>query len=619
MSETFASPPITRAQRTQKARKQPPSLLPPSERKQPPTSPSPSPTDAANAGNENPRAPSGTSRPSFSDNARNTHGTGTTHSPHRNPPTGTYARVTRATTVTTANVTTEPATNTAPADQRTRNVNPNPTGDDNTGNNGPSGSGDEEEPIGNPGGDPEGGDDDDDGGDDGGGGGGDPIPAVPHPVPHFALSPAEAHIGTIDYYTRGGQRLFDANTAALPELFDCETENLLTLIQNLSTRANVANWTMTRAIPFNNGYHNLFQAYGILSVPTLRAYAQTYVNVNGRDVQNSAQMYCCLYESLTPEAKHKVHARVSDYTLMRPGNVPFLDGPLFFKAITQTTEVDTLATVNALSTQLTTLAQLMVTKDHNIKEFNLEVNDILDKLLARGAHPDETHLIVNLFAGYTACADPTFGRYIQRIYDDYSDGNRTLSSKALMTLALNKYTLHVDTWLEQSEEQRQLVTLQAEVNALTRRVPQSRRSLSSSLQPTHTTNAAASRPPRSSSAKAKEPNRKKKNKQKDYKPPIWKTTPPANGASESKQVKGKTYHWCGHCINQVSAAKSQPTLPTRPELFNRTSTHYKQPSAKMKTPSDGSAGYSDILLNTCGQFCNFFCLFLCSRSRYCCR
>ena len=74
----------------------------------------------------------------------------------------------------------------------------------------------------------------------------------------------------------------------------------------------------------------------------------------------------------------------------------------------------------------------MDTCDHKITDFNLRVNDILDSLLARGARPDETQLMVNFFAGYRACADPTFADYIKRMYDDYSNGTCTLTSSQLM-------------------------------------------------------------------------------------------------------------------------------------------------------------------------------------------
>lgn len=376
----------------------------------------------------------------------------------------------------------------------------------------------------------------------GGGGGGPPAmgQAQPAPVIQFALAPSQAHQGLIDYKSRVGQNLYASNTAPLEMTFDCSSENLLPFIRTINNRAQEASWTLTRQVPMNGMFYDLFRNFGMITVAALTALANTFINTETRAAQDSFQMFYCLHASLTDEARNRVHAaRAETYMLpMANGNV-FPEGMLYLKAITQTAQVDTMATVNKLSKQITSLDELMVASDNNVDQFNLEVNSILTGLAAREVPIDDRQMVVNLFKGYKACSDKTFGRYVESLYDGYDDGTRTFTPDGLMELALNKYNglLGEDNWMAETAEQKEIVALRAEVTTLHKRLDNKKKA--------------------KSDKKAKgDSDKKKKKKRKDGddkggdskkgKYPAWKLVAPEANAPKTKEVKGKTFYWCKH-------------------------------------------------------------------------
>ena len=383
----------------------------------------------------------------------------------------------------------------------------------------------------------------------GGGGFGPPPPYIPGgyfppPAPTFALHPAQAAVGFIDYTTKVGKGLYTDASAPLPMEYNCDEENLLSFIHNLTVRSQASAWDLTTRVPYNGGFLNLFQSYGVLSVDTLRNFAGTYYDLPVRDAQNSTQMFMCLHSSLTSAAKSRVRARAASYTLYHAANgQPFVDGLLYFKAITQTAQVDTTATVNSLMAQLNNLASYMVTCDHDISAFNLHVDDILDGLVARSVHLTDTQILVHLFTGYTACADTKFRAYMTRQYEDYDDGTKTYTYKEVMNLALNKYTILAPEWLAQSSEQQQIVSLQAEIQALKQRRTNSAATSNSANNRSTKVSKATSSSTAKHKSKAK-PTTNKPTYKKET--PAWKLVPPKPGETQTKSVNEKTYHWCPH-------------------------------------------------------------------------
>ena len=118
------------------------------------------------------------------------------------------------------------------------------------------------------------------GGGPGGGGGGPPgggpepvqpvIPAIP-----FALVPAQATHGVIDYRTREGQLLFRSATQNLysksSEMFDCDPDGLMDFIQLVEDRSNMLGnqdllLVTNNSEPAKPVGRAFLQNYGILSL-----------------------------------------------------------------------------------------------------------------------------------------------------------------------------------------------------------------------------------------------------------------------------------------------------------------------------------------------------------------
>ena len=356
-----------------------------------------------------------------------------------------------------------------------------------------------------------------------GGGAGGPPPQVPNPPAMFALTPARAVQGLIDYTTRHGQRLYEMATQPLETKFDCKPDKLRLFVDTFRKRANSANWMATLQVPLNGVTYDLTDNYGFLTFDQIRSHAISYIAAQSRNYQNAFQIYECLFATLTDDARTKVATRFNDYMI---ADQP--DGLLFFKAIIATAQVDTPATVSQIRYKLMNLAQHMQDIDSDIEQFNIDVQTYVMALEARGNTTSD--LLVNLFRGYKSASDETFRKYICDREDDYNDGTlMNLTPEKLMSLAVNKYRTLVDdsAWNQESAQQKQIVALNAQIQKL----------ISDKKKPT--TNSKVAKPKQTGKGKDKKGN-------KDRKYPNWKYKAPTGNEPKAKSVKGKQFYWCKH-------------------------------------------------------------------------
>jgi hypothetical protein len=359
------------------------------------------------------------------------------------------------------------------------------------------------------------------------GGAGGPHVAGPPQQGIFALTPARAVQGLIDYTSRHGQRLYEMATQSLETKFDCKPDKLRLFVDTFRKRANSANWSSTLQVSLNGTNYDLTDNYGFLTFDQIRTHVMTYVNTQTRDYQNSYQIYECLFATLTDDARTKVATRHNEYTVL---DQP--DGLLFFKAIIATAQVDTPATISQIRYKLMNLSQHMQDVDSDIEQFNIDVQTYVMALEARGNTTSD--LLVNLFRGYKSASDETFRKYICDREDDYNDGTLlNLSPEKLMSLAVNKYRTLVDdnTWNQQSAQQKQIVALNAQLQRFIG---------DKNKKPTTTNSSNKEFKPK--------PVGKGKDKKgfKDRKYPDWKYKAPSANEPKSKSIKGKKFYWCKH-------------------------------------------------------------------------
>jgi hypothetical protein len=269
----------------------------------------------------------------------------------------------------------------------------------------------------------------------------------------FALSPARATLGVLDYSLAAHVKLYHKATAALPIIFDGDAANLQVFLRSLGRRANTMGWRANIfAIPTASGTLDLLDSFGTVSLDDVRAHALTYVGMEegppARMAQNAEQLAACLADSLTKETLRKVETRRREYTL---GGTEV--GPMFLKVVIASCYIDTMATSTSIRLSLSRLDEYIGTVDADIEKFNQYVRVQLDGLAARGESTSDT--LVNLFKAYEVVPDKTFRDYVSQKRSLYEEG-QVIEPEALMTMAENKYKALVESrrWNLPTEEER---------------------------------------------------------------------------------------------------------------------------------------------------------------------
>ena len=102
---------------------------------------------------------------------------------------------------------------------------------------------------------------------------------------------------------------------------------------------------------------------------------------NTHDSQNSEQLFCCMSNSLTPDAYAKVFNKDMQF-LIEVSDKTITDGPCFLKAVIDAAYTNTRSSSVVIRAMLTSLDDYMKTlKDSNIETFNQHVKNNLKKLV----------------------------------------------------------------------------------------------------------------------------------------------------------------------------------------------------------------------------------------------
>ena len=252
----------------------------------------------------------------------------------------------------------------------------------------------------------------------------------------FALSPAMAHNGIIDYSTTQGRKMYSAATAKLSEdLYDCNAEDLYTFLKALKERAREYSWDMDgvgiMSIPDDPVNPTMFKSmidnHGEIDIETIRAFEEVYVQGRSRSAQDAALLYKCLMNSISKEGKKKILVWEDQYQIGRYGS-----GNLLLKIIVRESHLDTNATSASIRKKLTNLDRYLPTIGQDITKFNTYVKLLVDGLRSRGEVTND--LLINLFKGYSACSDKEFIEYIKRKEDSFEEG-REITPDQLMKYA----------------------------------------------------------------------------------------------------------------------------------------------------------------------------------------
>ena len=373
----------------------------------------------------------------------------------------------------------------------------------------------------------------------------DPAPA---PAPQFALAPTlhPQQAGFIDYGTKEGQKLFEVSSAALDldKKFDGKGNEIIIFKQALKDRADFAGWTLQTcdimSIPTGVGgdTKDLIDNYGVITESQIRTWALS--NIDGqqtRAAQNNFAMFKCLNDSISENLKNKLVTNEIDYTVNGTKIAA-----LFFKAIMDESEINTVATISTIQLLLSRL-QDVINNDEisgDISKFNKFVKQRVQDLTCRGA--TYSGLILNLFQAYKSVTDSDFVAYISLKETAYLHSELKLTSDKLMLIAETDFKIRVEkgTWGQLSAEQQQIVALSAELKKFKNKSASSYSNPSTSNNGGKDANQQNKNGGKKDNKKNKKSDKSKKDKDSKW---AWKKAPPANGES-TKTFEGKTYYWC---------------------------------------------------------------------------
>lgn len=349
----------------------------------------------------------------------------------------------------------------------------------------------------------------------------------------FALSPAMAIPGIIDYTSKTGKGVFRDSVEKLDEeLYDCNPDGMIQFLQSLSVRALEYGWdhevsgiVQIPDDPANvmSNTNNLIESYGIITIDSIRAFEASYIALPVRPAQDTYMLYKCLMNSISKEGKSKITIWKDQYHV---NGLP--SGNLLLKVIIRESHLDTNATVSTIRTKLSNLDTYMLTIGGDITKFNTYVKGLVESLSARGEIT--TDLLINLFKGYLAVEDKSFNLYVARKQEEYEEGG-TQTEDSLMSLAKNKYVLLKDAgrYNMPSAEEEKILALQAELKQVAKKWHKEKK------------------------GKSEEPVTKKKgtwkDKNKDTKKkaekPNWMSEKPKEeNISKSKSWNNKDWWWC---------------------------------------------------------------------------
>jgi len=297
---------------------------------------------------------------------------------------------------------------------------------------------------------------------------------VPPPQQAFALTPAVAVTGIVDYKTREGQKLYSSATYKLEEEpYDCNADGLYQFLKSLAARAEEFGWDNETggflripkniAQPLANS-ENLVEHYGTISIEKIRAWEELYLDRSVRAAQDAYMMHKCLMNSISKTGKDKITIWREQYTVkgMSSGN-------LLLKIIIRESHLDTNATTSTIRTKLASLDEYILTIGCDITKFNGHVKLLTDGLAARGQTTND--LLEFLFKGYGVVPDQEFRDYIKRKKENHDEGIIT-TAEHLMLLADNRYKQRLESkegWGIANPQEEKIIALQAKVDKLSKR------------------------------------------------------------------------------------------------------------------------------------------------------
>ena len=434
--------------------------------------------------------------------------------------------------------------------------------------------------------------------------------AIPAPAPPvtFAYTPGTSGpaAALLNYSTTNGAKIQRAAIEKLTVEYSLDKEHLYDFLEALRSRAIACNWYGTLfQVPQDGNTLNPIINYGVLKKTSVETKVRTYMFHNTREAQDDYNLFCCLENSLTTEARMTLYAESAQYTYVAsaiPGAAAGVQpdeqrrsGMMYLWTIINRTTAMTTATISVILEQLNNLPSVMQDVNNDVNAFNSKVRKILTSYFANKSEAyNETALLHNLAKAYGLCKDEEFVMYIKRKWSDHEDGTTPLTSPQLMELALKKYQTAVEehNWGIDSKQTKSIMTLASKVGNMQKWKTASNK----------TTTDAKDKDPDRTHVSAKEYRKKRYDDA-----PSWMKKAPTDANHKKKTVKGVEFTWCkfhkmwvkhGEATCRLNPAykRTDSTTPTE-RTTNTTTTNgvqYNSPHAMVAEVNDDEDTSSDI-------------------------
>jgi len=367
-------------------------------------------------------------------------------------------------------------------------------------------------------------------------------------APVFAVVPAAAVDGPLDYTTRHGLTVYERNVRPVFDdetRYDVDSSGLQGFLRALARRSRTAQWDLDVPIDIdddtieNGPYIHLIDHHGEAAIDMVSDWAATFVNTESRDAQNNIQMIEAIMASLSEKGKSKLLPYESEW-MVTVGNLKVPSGHMLVKIVIRTATIDTNATTRILREKLSSLPEHLEECGYDITLLNAFVINTIDQLNARGE--TTTDLLSNLFKGYMSAGDEVFVKYIEEKQSRYDEG-QDLTHTQLMNLASNKYKLLVEKkkWRIMSEQDKKILALETKLEEYKKSFKASK---TAQKKDTSNSNSNSGKTNNNKSKGGKKSGKSNKPKKEL---PAWVYQHPGQefiDQNRSKTVDGKTYWWC---------------------------------------------------------------------------
>ena len=350
--------------------------------------------------------------------------------------------------------------------------------------------------------------------------------APPNP---FALTPAMVGNGNnpLDWTRSENQKLYHKAVEKLSVTFEGKSDQVILLGQALQNRAIQSGWNATLMdIPDTHGTNrNLITDYGRITYEEILDWATTnVVGATTRTAQDNMMMYQCLYNSINEDVKKRIITKRDKYEI---NGLPI--AAAFYKVLIGTAEVETKATVAYIRMNLMNLTNKISDLNFDVTEFHNHVNQLVTTLASHGKESED--LSIYLFEAYLSAPDEEFRNVLAKKKSDFHMGIEDLTHNQLMSYAQNCYDVrnadNLTPWMQKSKEKQEFEALTATVKELR----ENNNKLGKQIKANKTSKKTGGGPPIA----------RNRNREDKF---AWKKVAPTAGEALTKEVDGKTYHWC---------------------------------------------------------------------------